>query len=72
MVDDILEQKFLIGKTKDEIIVLLGKPSLRSSSGKDIFLYRLGEPPSFFESKKEQLVIVFKNEKAVKISVAIE
>jgi len=72
MVDDIIEQKLLSGKTKEEVILLLGEPSSRSSKGKDVFLYTLGKPPSFFESKREQLVVVFKNEKAIKVSVAIE
>lgn len=72
MVDDIVEQKLLLGKNKDEVIVLLGKPSSRTTIGKDIFLYSLGRPPSFFESKREQLLIVFTNQKVVKVAITLD
>ena len=72
MVDDVIESQLLSGKTKDEVILLLGEPNSSSSSEKDIFLYRLGKAPSFIESKREQLLIVFENERVLKASLAIE
>ena len=72
MVDDIVEQKLLLGKTKDEVIVLLGEPNSKTSEGKAVFLYNLGRPPSFFKTKREQLLIVFANQKVEKVAIAIE
>ena len=72
MVDDIIEQKVLLGKSKDEVIILLGEPSSRTSEGKDIFLYSLGRPPSFFKTKREQLLIVFTNQIVEKVAITME
>lgn len=72
MVDDIIESKLLLGKTKDEVIFLLGKPNSRISEEKDFFLYRIGNEPSFFKSKKEQLLVLFEDEKVLKVSLAVE
>lgn len=72
MVDDIIESQLLISKTKDEVIVLLGKPNSSSSIEKDIFLYRLGKPPSFFEAKREQLLIIFVNQRVNEVTLATE
>jgi hypothetical protein len=72
MVDDIIESQLLIGKTKDEVIFLLGEPNSSISAEKDVFLYRLGNPPSFFESKGEQLFIAFENEKVWKVATTLE
>ena len=69
MVDEIIENKLLIGKSKEEVTVLLGSPNSSSTNGKDFYLYRLGIPPSFTESKKEQLLIVFENNKVAKVTV---
>lgn len=72
MVDDIVEQKSLLGKTKEEVTVLLGEPSSRESIGKDIFLYYLGRPPSFFKAKREQLLVVFTDQKVVKVAITLD
>lgn len=72
MVDDIIESQLLIGKTKDEVIVLLGKPNTSSTNQQDVFVYRIGKSPSFFESKREQLLIVFENQLVTKVTTAIE
>lgn len=72
MVDDIVEQKLLLGKTKEQIIVLLGEPNSSTSKGKDIFLYNLGRPPSFFKTKREQLLVVFTDQKVVKVAITLE
>lgn len=60
MTDEIIENKLIIGKTKQEIIFLLGN-NMRSSkaNGKEQLVYPLGTPPSFFEEKKEKLIILF-------------
>lgn len=72
MVDDVIESQLLMGKTKDEVIVLLGKPNSSSTIEKDLFLYRLGQQPSFFEAKREQLLIVFENQKVIKVTIVQE
>lgn len=72
MVDDIIESQLLIGKTKGEIILLLGEPNSSISADKDVFLYRLGTPPTFFESRREQLLIAFENEKVLKVATTLE
>ena len=72
MVDDVIESQMLLGKTKDEVIFLLGEPNSSISEEKDFFLYLLGNPPSFFQPKREQLLIVFEDEKVFKVSLAIE
>ena len=72
MVDDLIESQILIGKTKDDVIFLLGKPNLSSTTENDMFTYRLGEPPSFFEAKRELLLILFVNQRVKKTTLAIE
>lgn len=72
MLDDILENKFFIGKTKQEVIGLLGEPDADSKLGDNFYVYRLGEPPSFFDSKPEYLLVAFENEKVIKLSKAID
>jgi len=70
MVDDILENNHFIDKTKEEIFSLLGAPESDVFVGDNAFLYRLGKSPSFFESKQNQLLIVFQNGKVAKVSLA--
>ncbi|EDP71124.1 hypothetical protein FBALC1_01532 [Flavobacteriales bacterium ALC-1] len=70
MVDDLIESQLLIDKTENEVIVLLGKPNSSSTIEKDVFAYGLGEQPSFFKSKQEQLIIIFVNQKVVKVTLA--
>ena len=68
MADDIIEKQLLIGKTKREVIDMLGASYATTSLGKDVLVYRLGRPPSFSESKSEQLLVVFEDQKAIKVS----
>ncbi len=68
MADDIIESQLLIGKPKDEVIVILGQPNSSLSLEKDLFFYRLGTPPSFFEAKREQLLIIFVDQKAIEVA----
>lgn len=72
MVDDIIESQLLIDKTKDEVVLMLGKPNRILSKDKDVFVYKLGTPPSFFDEKPEQLLIIFELEKVAKVTLAIE
>lgn len=72
MVDDVIESQMLIGKTKDEVIFLLGEPNSSISTDHDVFLYRLGQAPSFFKSRREQLLVIFENGKVLKVTTAIE
>ncbi len=68
MADDIIESQLLIGKPKDEVIVILGKANSSLSEEKDLFFYRLGTPPSFFEAKREQLLIIFVDQKVIEVA----
>lgn len=72
MVDDLIESQLLIEKTKEEVIELLGSPTARISQGKDAFVYKLGTPPSFFQSEPEQLLIIFEDDKTSKVTLAID
>ncbi|WP_299127494.1 hypothetical protein [uncultured Winogradskyella sp.] len=72
MVDDIIESQRFIKKSKDEVIYLLGQPTLKSNTEKDIFIYNIGKQPSFITSHKEHLLIVFKNEKVTEVTLATE
>jgi hypothetical protein len=69
LVDDLLDRELLKGKTKTEVISFLGQPNSKDSLGKDIFLYNLGSPPSFTKSAPEQLLVVFENQKVLKVVV---
>jgi outer membrane protein assembly factor BamE (lipoprotein component of BamABCDE complex) len=72
MVDDIIESQMLKDKTKDEVLLLLGEPNSSASAEKEVFLYRLGNPPTFFDSKREQLLIVFEDGKVFKVATTLE
>lgn len=62
LVDDLLDRELLIGKSKTEVIELLGKPIRSGSTEHYIFLYDLGRAPSFSQSEPQQLQIIFKDE----------
>jgi len=65
MVDDIIDDKLFIGKSKSEIIEVLGRPVDPMQSEKDILNYKIGTPPSFSEHKREELIFVFENAVAI-------
>jgi len=69
MVDNLIEQQLLIGKTKEETILLLGTPNSTISLEQDVFLYEIGEAPSFMKTKGEQLLVTFENQKVVKVAL---
>lgn len=68
MADDIIEKQLLIGKTKIDVVTLLGKYYFKESLGKDVFVYSLGKPSSFSEYKSEELLVFFEDQKAIKVS----
>ena len=72
MVDDLIESQLLIEKTKNEVITILGEPNLSSNTDKDLFIYKIGNPPSFFDSRKEHLLIVFEDQNVEKVTLAYE
>ncbi len=72
MVDDIIESQLLMRKSKAEVIELLGQPDTTLSQPEDGFIYRLGTPPSFFDDKPEQLLIIFELGSVSKVTLALE
>lgn len=67
MSKDIIENNRLIGKSKSEVMSLLGKAEKTNLQGKDHFIYALGKAPSFFESNEERLVIIFETDTVSKV-----
>ena len=63
----IIKSKLLIGKTKQEVIRLLGEPKVSNLTGKEHLIYSLGKVPSFFESDDMQLVVIFEDDLASKV-----
>ncbi|WP_426432257.1 hypothetical protein ACPX19_06645 [Winogradskyella sp. HB-48] len=72
MVDDLIESQILIGKPKHEVFEILGQPDSQSNSSKDAFIYNIGNPPSFFSSQKEYLLIVLENQQVEKVTLAVD
>ena len=70
MVDDLIESRLLIGTSKTKVLQVLGEPETKSNTTYDYFLYELGKGPSFFESKKEQLLVEFRSNRVEKVAVA--
>ena len=65
MSEDIIESKMLIGKTKEEIIELLGNDFY--SDSENHIGYELGFVPGLFNIDPDILDIYFKNEKVIKV-----
>ncbi|MFN8277382.1 MAG: hypothetical protein U0T84_07865 [Chitinophagales bacterium] len=61
--DDIIEHQILIGKTKQEVVALLGREENFDKS--DNWSYYLGYRPGFIKIDPEALDIKFKNGKVV-------
>jgi len=72
MSKDIVESNMLIGKTKEDVISILGKASPFTLEGKEHLIYYLGKTPTFFEAKEETLVIVFDELLATKVVQSYE
>jgi len=72
MADDLIESQVLLRKSKSEVRTLLGEPTSSSNVEKDIFIYDIGDPPSFFDSRKEHLLIIFVNQSVDEVTLAYE
>jgi len=72
MVDDLLDSKILLKKTKEEVLTILGEPSESNGKNQNLFIYYLGVPHTFSEPKAEQLLIYFENNKVERLSVVKE
>ena len=69
LADDIIDRELFIGKSQKEIISILGRPSNFNLNGDVSFRYNLGIKPSFSESTRVQLLIVFNDNKVSAVSV---
>jgi hypothetical protein len=66
MSEDLIESKILIGKTKEEVIELLGNDY--STNGENCISYYLGFVPGFANIDPDVLDINFENGKAISVS----
>ncbi|WP_034062655.1 hypothetical protein [Lacinutrix jangbogonensis] len=67
MAKSLMESDILYGKTKEEVISLLGNAIPSTLKGKDHLVYAIGTPPSFFEAKEEKIVVVFEDGKVINV-----
>jgi hypothetical protein len=67
MTKDIIDSNMLIGKTKTEVINLLGQAEGTKLIEKDHLVYDLGAVPSFFEKQEEKLVVIFEDNLVFKV-----
>ena len=72
MVDDLIESQILIDRSKAEVKDILGEPYSKSNDDKDIFVYNIGKQPSFFENRREHLLIIFELQKVEEVTLAFE
>ena len=63
----IIKSKLLIGKTKQEVIRLLGEPQASNLTGKDHLIFALGKPPSFFDMNDAKLIVIFEDTVVIKV-----
>lgn len=69
IVDDLIDSRVLLNKSKPNVIKFLGPPSLTIT--KDIVLYELGLAPQFNSDQVEHLYIEFSNETVSKVSLRL-
>ncbi|WP_417619515.1 hypothetical protein [Oceanihabitans sediminis] len=67
MAKDIVTSNILLGKSQDEVEDLLGKAVPSNLEGRDHLVFDLGKAPSFFEAAAESLVVIFEEDKVVKV-----
>ncbi|MEM5563688.1 outer membrane protein assembly factor BamE [Psychroserpens sp. AS72] len=67
MADDLIDSKFLIGKTKEEVITVLEEPEIVTPSNSNHIIYKMGRSQSFNDYVSERLVVVFDNDVVVKV-----
>lgn len=63
--NDIINSRLLIGKTKEEVVSLLGNETHDTSN--NIWYYYVGSVPAVGSTEPDYLVIEFENDKAVKV-----
>lgn len=63
-----MESKFLLNKSKQELIAVLGKSDFQYLGNTEHLAYRLGVAPSFYNSDEQVLLITFKEGKSVRVS----
>ncbi len=69
MVDDLLSKHDLVGKTKENLIALLGTPPQTGYFSNYDFVYWLGPERGFMAIDSEWLVIKFENNKVIEAKV---
>jgi len=67
MVDDLMDRELFIGESKAYIIKELGKPIDVSTANPDAFYYYIGLLDPFSAKELSELVLIFENDKVVKI-----
>lgn len=67
MSKNVIESNMLIGKTKNDVITLLGDAETSNLQGKEHLIFNLGKPPSFFDSNEAKLVVIFENNLTTKV-----
>ena len=72
MVDDLIESHVLLGKSKFEVLEILGEPNSILQNKRDIILYNIGRAPSFNEQQEDQLLVEFFEDTVILVSLAIE
>lgn len=72
MSKDIIENQLFAGKSKQELIEILGEPAISKLEGRDHVMYSLGKAPSFFESNNENLIVIFVNDTVSNVLHTIE
>ncbi|WP_458628490.1 hypothetical protein [Winogradskyella sp. PC D3.3] len=69
IVDDLIDSRVLLNKSKPDVIKYLGQPSFTMT--KDIMLYELGLAPQFNSDQVEHLYIEFSDETVSKVSLTL-
>ncbi|RCW93824.1 outer membrane protein assembly factor BamE domain-containing protein [Winogradskyella arenosi] len=67
MVDDVMDRELFLGESKAYVIKELGKPIAASTANPDAFYYYIGLLDPFSAKELSELVLVFENDKVVKI-----
>ncbi|WP_178986657.1 hypothetical protein [Winogradskyella helgolandensis] len=67
MVDDVMDRDLFINATKQDVLDQLGKPNDRYTEDIDSYIYYVGERASFNNEGPMQLVLIFENNKVVKM-----
>lgn len=70
MVDHLIEQELLSQTSVNAVIEILGQPDETKTIGNDVFIYRLGVPPSFSKLEEEQLLVIFIENKVAYVVIA--